>query len=94
MFKPQLVENIAKRMGTTKVVSETFLEAFIDEVAETIKNGEDVTLIGFGNFKITKSKPRVARNPRTGQQVIVPEGKKIKFVAGVKIKEAIGKFKK
>ena len=56
---------------------------------ESLKNGEDVTLIGFGSFKVVKRKARKGRNPYTGEEIKIKATKAPKFTPAKALKEAV-----
>jgi len=89
MFKTDLINSIASKTGSTKVASELFLDAFVETILESLKKGEDVSLIGFGSFKITSTKAKTGRNPRTGKEIKIPAGKKVKFTVGKVLKDSV-----
>ena len=64
---------IASATGLTKVETEAVVDGFIQTVIDTMKQGKNIEIRGFGSFKVKKRKGRVARNPRTGEQVMVEE---------------------
>lgn len=67
--KADLVESISTQTGLTKVETKAVVEGFIDTIIETVASGKRIELRGFGVFKHKKRKPRVARNPKTGEEV-------------------------
>lgn len=73
MTKADIVEHIAVGTGLTKVETEAVVDGFIQTVIEALKEGKKIEIRGFGSFKIRKRKGRIARNPRTGEQVEVEE---------------------
>ena len=89
MFKKDLVNAIASKTGNTKASAELFLGTVIDTIIETLRHGNDVNLIGFGSFKVIQTKEKVGRNPRTGMEIKIPAGKKIKFVVGKILKDSV-----
>lgn len=89
MFKADLINSIATKTGNVKVASELFLDAFIETILETLKKGEDVSLIGFGTFKVVETKAKNGRNPRTGKEIKIPAGKKVKFTVGKVLKDSV-----
>ena len=91
LFKADVVESIAKKTGNTKVASEGFLDAFVETVLESLKKGNDVSLIGFGSFKVVATKAKTGRNPRTGKEIKIPAGKKVKFTVGKTLKDSVKK---
>lgn len=73
MTKADIVDHIASGTGLTKVETEAVVDGFIQTVSEALKEGKNIEIRGFGSFKTKKRKGRVARNPRTGEQVMVDE---------------------
>lgn len=73
MTKADIVDTIASATGLTKVETEAVVDGFIKTVIDAMQNGKNIEIRGFGSFKVKKRKGRVARNPRTGEQVMVGE---------------------
>ncbi len=73
MTKADIVEVVSQTTGLTKVETEAAIKGFMDTVVDALKRGESVELRGFGSFKVVKRAKRVARNPKTNVEVIVPE---------------------
>jgi DNA-binding protein HU-beta len=71
--KADIVDVIASATGLTKVETEAVVDGFITTVISAMRDGRNIEIRGFGSFKVKKRKGRVARNPRTGAQVIVDE---------------------
>lgn len=89
MTKADIVDIIASSTGLTKVETEAVVKGFLETVKDAMKRGETIELRGFGSFKVVKRAQRVARNPKTNEEVIVPE----QFVPVLKVskdfKEAV-----
>jgi nucleoid DNA-binding protein len=94
MFKTDLINAIASKTGGTKAASEAFLDSFVEVVIASLKKGEDVSLIGFGSFKVVPTKAKTGRNPRTGKEIKIPAGKKVKFTVGKVLKDTIKGIRK
>jgi DNA-binding protein HU-beta len=73
LTKADIVDVIASATGLTKVETEAVVDGFISTVIDSMKEGKNIEIRGFGSFKVKKRKGRVARNPRTGEQVMVQE---------------------
>jgi DNA-binding protein HU-beta len=71
--KSDIVDVIASATGLTKVETEAVVDGFITTVIGAMRDGRNIEIRGFGSFKVKKRKGRVARNPRTGAQVMVDE---------------------
>lgn len=73
MTKADLVDKIHAKAGLgTKAATEQFLDAAISVLSETIANGEQVSFTGFGSFKVVERSERKGRNPRTGEECLIP----------------------
>ena len=89
MNKTELVASIVEKSGLTKKDAEKALSAFIDSVAETLKNGEKIQLIGVGTFEIHERAARTGVNPRTGEKIEIAASKIPAFKAGAALKDAV-----
>ena len=68
MNKTELIAAIAEKTELSKKDAEKALKAFVDVVAEQLKNGEKVQLVGFGTFETSERAAREGRNPQTGTE--------------------------
>ena len=91
MTKAELVEQIAKDAKITKAAANNAINSMITNITKSLKKGQDVTLVGFGTFTVSKRKARKGRNPKTGQAINIPASKTPKFSAGKALKDAIKK---
>ena len=90
MTKAELVDKIFAKAGLeTKASTEKALNATIAVLSEALAAGSDVTLTGFGTFKVINRAPRKGRNPRTGMEITIPACKMVKFVPGKNLKEGV-----
>ncbi len=89
MTKAHLVDNVAKNSGLTKKDAEVVVETVLESIEEALKSGERVELRGFGSFRLRERKPRIGRNPKTGETVQVPAKKVPYFKLGKKLRELI-----
>ncbi len=90
MSKAELVEKIADQAKLTKVDAERALNAFISVVTASLKDGEDVTLVGFGTFAVGKRAERSGRNPQTGEAITIAAKNVVKFKPGKALRDGIG----
>ena len=89
MNKVALAEEINKVLNTTKTQSEEVVECLFAAIINGLKKGDEVSVAGFGKF-IKKAKPaRMARNPKTGEQVKVAASNAVKFSVAKAFKEAL-----
>ena len=89
MTKAELVQAIADKAGLNKNQAKDALEAFIGAVTDTVKDGKDVRIVGFGNFVPVERAAGTARNPRTGATVDRPASKTVRFRPGEGLKGAL-----
>ena len=89
MNKTQLVEAVAEKAGLKKKEAEAAVNAMTDAIAEALKAGDKVQLIGFGTFEVKERGAREGRNPRTGETIKIAAAKKPAFAASKALKDAI-----
>lgn len=89
MNKTELVAAMAEKTELSKKDAEKALKAFTDVVAEELKKGEKVQLVGFGTFEVAKREAREGRNPRTGETMTIAASKSPKFKAGKALKDSL-----
>ena len=89
MNKTELVAAISEKTELTKKDSEKALKALIDVVAEELKKGEKVQLVGFGTFEVSERDARTGKNPQTGAEIKIAACKAPKFKAGKALKDAV-----
>lgn len=89
MNKAELVTAMAERAEISKKDAEAALKAFTDIVAEELKKGEKIQLVGFGTFEVSERAERVGRNPQTREEMTIPASKAPKFKAGKALKDMI-----
>lgn len=82
MNKADLVSEIASRTGLTKTKSSEVIDSVIESIQESLSRGEKVTLVGFGTFDTITRKARKGRNPKTGEELNIPEKRAARFKAG------------
>ena len=89
MNKTELVAAIAKKTELSKKDAEKALKAFTDVVAEELKKGEKIQLVGFGTFEVTERAAREGRNPRTGGLLCMAASHARIFKAGKALKDIV-----
>ena len=80
---------MAEKTGLQKVDVEKVLKAFTETVADELKKGEKIQLVGFGTFEVAERPAREGRNPRTGETMKIAASKAPKFKAGKALKDSI-----
>lgn len=91
MNKTELVAAIADKAGIAKKDAEKALGAFIDTVADELKKGEKIQLVGFGTFEVRERAARTGINPQTKKTIEIPASKNPVFKAGKALKDSIAK---
>ena len=89
MNKTELVAAMAEQAGLSKKDAEAALKAFTDVVANELKEGGKVQLVGFGTFEVSERAAREGRNPLTGEAMTIAACKAPKFKAGKALKDAV-----
>ena len=89
MTKTDVIARIAKETGATKTLAGKAVETLLATVTKALKKGDSITFVGFGTFKTSQRKARVARNPQTGATLRIPKRKAVRFVAGKALKNAL-----
>ena len=78
MTKADLIEEVSRLVELTRKDSEVVVETIFDSIVKSLRSGDKIEIRGFGSFRTRQRKPRVGRNPKTGDRVDVP-AKKIPF---------------
>ena len=89
MNKAEIIDAIARYADISKAAAGRALDATIGAITTSLKQGDIVTLVGFGSFYVGKRKPRAGRNPRTGAAIRIQGAKVPKFRAGKALKDAL-----
>ena len=91
MNKTELIAAIADQAELSKKDAEKALKAFTDVVADELKKGGKVQLVGFGTFEVAERKARTGLNPATKKKIEIAASKAPKFKAGKALKDAVNK---
>ena len=89
MTKAELIAQIAEKAELKKKDAENALAATIEAVTDALKSGDKVQLVGFGTFEVRDRAEKKSKNPRTGEEIIVPAKKAPAFKAGKALKDAV-----
>ncbi|WGW00189.1 HU family DNA-binding protein [Vibrio sp. YMD68] len=89
MNKTQLIDVISEQADITKKQAHDALDAITSGIEQSLAQGEEVALLGFGSFKITERAARTGRNPRTGEPIQISASKSPTFKAGKALKDAL-----
>ena len=88
MNKQELIGAVADTAGLSRSDSVKAVEAVFDTIAGALKRGDEVRLVGFGTFTVTRRKASTGRNPRTGEPMSIKESAQPKFKAGKNLKDS------
>ena len=91
MNKTELVALMADKAGNSKKDADKALAAFLDTVAEELKKGEIIQLVGFGTFEVRERAARTGINPQTKQTIKIAASKTPVFKAGKALKDSVSK---
>jgi integration host factor subunit alpha len=94
LTKAQLSVMLFDQLGLNKREAHDFIDAFFDMLFNELVEGQDVKISGFGNFEVRNKSARPGRNPRTGEDVIIPPRRVITFKASGLLKTQINQFEK
>ena len=89
MNKTELIEAIAEKAGVSKATAQSVLDATTDTIRNSLKQGDNVALVGFGTFSVGARAAREGRNPKTGETIKIKASKNPAFKAGKALKDAV-----
>ena len=89
MNKTVLIDKVAQESALSKSAAEQVVNSVFSAIAETMKTGDKVTLLGFGTSSVTERAAREGRNPQSGEKITIPAKKVVKFKAGSKLTETV-----
>jgi DNA-binding protein HU-beta len=89
MNKSDLIDAIADSADISKAAAGRALDGMIDSITAALKNGDTVSLVGFGSFTVRERAARMGRNPQTGATIQIRASKTPAFKAGKALKDAV-----
>lgn len=89
MNKQELIATVANVSGLGKGDASRAVEAVFDTIGAQLKKGDEVRLVGFGTFAVSKRKASTGRNPRTGEPMTIKASSQPKFKAGKVLKDSL-----
>lgn len=89
MNKSELIDVVAASADISKTEATRAVDAMLDSITGALKNGDQVTLVGFGTFSIKQRAARTGRNPRTGEAIAIKAAKIPTFKAGKALKDSV-----
>ncbi|ERT65293.1 HU family DNA-binding protein [Cetobacterium somerae] len=92
MTKQEFIELYQEKMEvTTKKDAERLVNGFFSTLEEVLVKGDNLSVLGFGKFETTTQSARICRNPKTGEEIKVPEKRVVKFRVGKRLAEKVAK---
>ena len=91
MTKADIIEQIYEKVGFSKKESSEIVELVFDTMKETLEKGEKIKISGFGNFVVRAKRPRVGRNPQTGEEIEISARRVLTFRPSQVLKIALNK---
>jgi integration host factor subunit alpha len=89
MTKAGLVDSVYEQVGVTKKEASDYVDTVIETIKETLEDGEELKVSGFGKFEVRHKGERVGRNPRTGVEIMIPERKVLRFKVSQVLKDEL-----
>jgi DNA-binding protein HU-beta len=87
--RAELAAAVAERTGLPRVKATLAVEAVFDTIGEQLSHGQEVRLVGFGAFVVADRKAAKGRDPRTGVEIDIPEGKSVRFRPGKGLRDQV-----
>ena len=89
MNKDDLISKVSSDVSLSKVDAAKIVDSIFNSIANALKRGDNVRLVGFGTFLVANRAATTGRNPRTGESIQIPAKKVPKFRAGKLLKETV-----
>jgi DNA-binding protein HU-beta len=89
MTKSELVARLAQSGGLSRRQADELVNDLVDTIVTSVKRGESVKIPHLGIFRLRKMKPRIGRNPQTGEEIKIPARRKVGFSVAKTFKESV-----
>ena len=89
MNRKELIDALAEKTGSTKADAERNIAALIEVITDTLKNGDSISLVGFGSFEVRTRAARTGRNPKTGAELKIAASNVPGFKPGATLKATV-----
>ncbi|MGQ0644082.1 MAG: HU family DNA-binding protein [Elusimicrobiota bacterium] len=89
MNKAELIQKVSKDAHIRRAQAVRAVKALVTSIRETVKDGGKISLTGLGTFKVKARKARPGRNPKTGETIAIPAGRKISFKPSLSLKKLV-----
>src|SRR5690554_1070819 len=87
--KADIVDTVYEKVGITKREASDYVDTIFEVMKETLEDGEEIKVSGFGKFEVREKGERVGRNPRTGIEIVIPERRVLRFKVSQVLKDSI-----
>lgn len=91
MTKAEIIEEIYEKVGFSKKESAEIVELVFDTMKTTLEKGEKIKISGFGNFVVRQKRPRIGRNPQTGEEIEISARRVLTFRPSQVLKASLNK---
>lgn len=91
MTKAEIVESVYEKLGLSKKEASDIVELVFETIKKTLQGGNKIKISGFGNFVVRHKRPRIGRNPQTGEEIEITERKVLTFKPSQILKMALNK---
>jgi DNA-binding protein HU-beta len=89
MNKNELIDLLAEEHELTKTFARDLVDSIFQKITESVQDGEEVAIFGFGKFKVVERGARKGRNPQTGEAIKIAASKNLKFESAKSLKETL-----
>lgn len=89
MTKQDLYDKVSDKIGISKSTVGKVCDEMIEALKHALESGEKISLMGFGTFEVVETKARKGHNPKTGEAIDIPAGKKPRFRFSNPVKEMV-----
>lgn len=89
LTKAHIVDRVYDRTKVTKKEAADYVNEILEVMKEALEEGEEIKLSGFGKFEVRKKGERIGRNPRTGDEILIPERKVLRFKVSQVLKDEL-----
>ena len=87
--KGEIANLLAEKSEISAAQAGRIVNALLDCIAESLKNGDVVRLTGFGTFRVIETKERGGRHPQTNEPIVIPAGRRVGFSTSAKLKDSV-----
>jgi DNA-binding protein HU-beta len=89
MNKNELIDLLAEEHELTKTFARDLVDSIFQKITDSVQDGEEVAIFGFGKFKVVERGARKGRNPQTGEAIKIAASKNLKFESAKSLKETL-----